>query len=86
MKMLSQTEKTGIHTLSVSVARSIAKEYGGNIEKDSVSKSYGLVVPEENRAACFKQIKKTMASMQDYISVLVIGCACGKMIIRISQN
>ena len=86
MDMLSANEKTGIHTLSLYVVRSIAKQYGGTIESNHEKKTVGIIVPADKRASCSSEITKQLEAMQEHISVILLGCLCGKVIIRVSKN
>ena len=86
MDMLSANEKTGIHTLSLYIVRSIVKQHGGTIERNHKKQTVGVIVPADKRASCSDEITRQLGAMQEHLSVILLGCMCGKVIIRASRN
>ena len=86
MNMLSANEKTGIHTLSLHIVRSIAKQHGGTIERDHETSTVGVIIPADKKESCSDEISRQLGAVQEHISILMLGCMCGKMIIRVSKN
>ena len=53
-------EKIGSHLLLLHMVRCVVEKHGGSISLDEKNKSLFLSIPENNKAACFKELEETI--------------------------
>jgi hypothetical protein len=54
------SEKIGSHLLLLHMVRCVVEKHGGSIKLDEKNKSMFLSIPENNKAACFKELEDTI--------------------------
>ncbi len=83
---ISDSEKTRIRALSLSVVRCIAEQHGGVIDKSLAANAVVVSVPESQRDLCTKEIVEQLGAMREHFLTLFVALLCGKVIVRITKN
>jgi hypothetical protein len=86
MVEISDSEKTRIRALAISVVRSIAEQHGGVTERGLQTDVVVVSVPEGQRAVCAQEIVEQLGAMREYFLTLLLPLLVGKVIVRISNN
>ena len=86
MMEILRSEKSRIRTLSVHIMRSIAERHGGIVEKDVLTDTIDIWVPESERAVCAQEIQEHVCAMHTYINTLLIAFFSGRQLVWIGKN
>ncbi len=81
-----RSEKSRIRTLSVHIMRSIAERHGGTIEKDLLTDTIDIWVPERKRAVCAREIQERVGAMHHYIDTLLVAFFSGRELVWVGKN
>ncbi|MGD8513230.1 MAG: hypothetical protein PVG85_04695 [Deltaproteobacteria bacterium] len=86
MMEILRSEKSRIRTLSVHIMRSIAERHGGTVEKDVLTDTIDIWVPESERAVCAQEIQAHVCAMHTYIHTLLVAFFSGRQLVWIGKN
>ena len=80
------SEKDGLRVLSIYIIRSIVKQYQGEVEEDTFSKSIDVSVPDADAASCAEAIGEQMGLMCYCMYAQIDALFNGKLPTGFSQN